>query len=175
MDIGTSKFKESPFIVGGEVKKGNFFTLSCPTRGRHEQMHCYFSKWSITFSTHMLLMSMSFLIASAKNIFACIWRHICSVLAHFCIWKLPVFKQSVRVVMRWSCCMRSSTIIMQKNNFFSILYISAQITWSLRSQWIWNVLIQSWCPAVGYICDSNLSDLLNQNIAQNSFNIVHHS
>jgi hypothetical protein len=27
--------------------------LSCPTRGIHEQMHCYFSKWSITFSTHL--------------------------------------------------------------------------------------------------------------------------
>jgi hypothetical protein len=103
--------------------------LSCPTRGIHEQMHYYFSKWSITFSTHMLLMSMSFLIPSAKNIFACIWSHMHCVLAHFCIWKLPVFKQSVRVVMRWSCCMRSSTIMMQENNFFSILYISAQITW----------------------------------------------
>jgi hypothetical protein len=41
---GTSKFKECPFIVGEKVKKGNFFVLSCPTRGIHEQMHCYFSK-----------------------------------------------------------------------------------------------------------------------------------
>jgi hypothetical protein len=43
-DNGTYKFKESPFIVGGEVKKWNFFALSCPTRGIHEQMHYYFSK-----------------------------------------------------------------------------------------------------------------------------------
>jgi hypothetical protein len=33
-----------PFIVGEEVKKGNFFALSCPTRGINEQMHYYFSK-----------------------------------------------------------------------------------------------------------------------------------
>ena len=65
-DNGTSKFKECPFIVGGEVKKGNFFALSCPTRGIHEQMHYYFSKCSITFSTYLLLMSMSFLIPSER-------------------------------------------------------------------------------------------------------------
>jgi hypothetical protein len=53
--------------------------LACHTRGIHKQMHYYFSKWSITFSTNLLLMSMSFLIPSAWNIFACIWSHICIV------------------------------------------------------------------------------------------------
>ena len=67
--------------------------------------------------------------------------HMHCVLDYFCIWKLPVFKQSVRVIMRWSCCIKSSSIMVQENNFFQHFMLVQQITWSLRSQWIWNVLM----------------------------------
>ena len=49
--------------------------------------------------------------------------HMHCVLGHFCISKLPIFKQSVRAVMSWSCWMRSSTIMMQENDIFSAFYM----------------------------------------------------